>query len=142
MDVGVLDATPEVSDEGREPITVNMTTNLLTRQMIHNIPQPDFEAFVANELKDDPNVEIRNGVAYVTSAQTADGVTMTVEERSTGGRWTITSRYVLACDGAKSTVRKDLDIQSEGEDGCKYHVHCVLFSRPAAKLANGHQTRP
>ncbi|KAL1905665.1 hypothetical protein Sste5344_008603 [Sporothrix stenoceras] len=96
MDVGVLDATPE---------------------LIHNIPQPDFEAFVANELDGDPNVEIRKGLAYITSTQTDGGVSTTVEERATGVQWTVLSRYVLACDGAKSTVRKDLGIQSEGEDG-------------------------
>lgn len=68
MDVGVLDATPE---------------------MIHNIPQPDFEAFVASGLKDDPNVEIRKGVAFVASLQTEGNVSMIVEERSTGAQWTV-----------------------------------------------------
>jgi hypothetical protein len=37
--------------------------------MIHNIPQPAFEQFVAKELEHDPNVEIRKNVAYVTSQQ-------------------------------------------------------------------------
>lgn len=37
--------------------------------MIHNIPQPDFEQFVADELALDPNVEIRKGVAFVSVAQ-------------------------------------------------------------------------
>lgn len=38
-------------------------------QMIHNIPQPDFEAFVADQLKDDPNVEIRKGIGFVSCEQ-------------------------------------------------------------------------
>ncbi|KAJ4179373.1 hypothetical protein NW767_014640 [Fusarium falciforme] len=48
MDAGVLEHTPE---------------------MIHNIPQPAFEQFVAKELEHDPNVEIRKNVAYVTSQE-------------------------------------------------------------------------
>ncbi|KAL1890759.1 hypothetical protein Sste5346_008084 [Sporothrix stenoceras] len=114
MDVGVLDATPE---------------------LIHNIPQPDFEAFVANELDGDPNVEIRKGLAYITSTQTDGGVSTTVEERATGVQWTVLSRYVLACDGAKSTVRKDLGIQSEGEDGYEtmMTIHFQSDLRPVVK---------
>lgn len=52
--------------------------------------------------------------------QQKDKVTTTVEERATKTRWEITSRHVIACDGAKSQVRKDLSIESEGEDGCEY----------------------
>lgn len=52
--------------------------------------------------------------------QQKDKVTTTVEERATKTRWEITSRHVIACDGAKSQVRKDLGIESEGEDGCEY----------------------
>ncbi|KAL1887143.1 hypothetical protein Sste5346_010414 [Sporothrix stenoceras] len=96
MDAKVLDATPE---------------------MIHNIPQPEFEKFVAEQLENDPNVQMSKGVAYVTSTQSTDSVTATVEERSTKARWEITSRYLLACDGARSQVRKDLGIESEGDDG-------------------------
>lgn len=38
-------------------------------QMIHNIPQPRFEQFVAEQLIGDPNVEIRKGVAFVSCIQ-------------------------------------------------------------------------
>ncbi|RMJ18908.1 hypothetical protein CDV36_001412 [Fusarium kuroshium] len=96
MDSGVLEHTPE---------------------MLHNIPQPAFEQFVAKELEHDPNVEIRKNVAYVTSHQIDDQVISTLEERSTKTRWQVRSTYVLACDGAKSQVRADLGIESEGEDG-------------------------
>lgn len=98
MDVEVLEETPE---------------------MIHNIPQPDFEKFVTDELEADPNVQISKGIAYITSTQDADGVSSTVEERTTKARWQITSRHLLACDGARSQVRKDVGIESEGEYGCK-----------------------
>lgn len=51
----------------------------------------------------------------------------TVEERSTKTQWQVHSRHVLACDGAKSQVRADLGIESEGEDGCKLHPSSVIL---------------
>ncbi|EOO01155.1 putative fad binding domain-containing protein [Phaeoacremonium minimum UCRPA7] len=48
MDVDVLDDTPE---------------------MIHNIPQPVFEEFVARNLFHDSNNEIRKGVSYISSKE-------------------------------------------------------------------------
>lgn len=42
---------------------------VLTEQMMHNIPQPAFEHFIAKELEHDPNVEIQTNVAYVSSQQ-------------------------------------------------------------------------
>ncbi|KAJ3959946.1 hypothetical protein N0V92_003442 [Colletotrichum tropicale] len=92
MDVEVLESTPE---------------------MIHNVPQPDFERFVAEKLAFDNNVELRKGIAF-----RGDRVITTVEERATKKRWAIASNYVIGCDGAKSEVRKSLNIETEGEDGC------------------------
>jgi hypothetical protein len=34
--------------------------------MIHNIPQPVFEGFMADVLGTDPNVEIRKGLSFVS----------------------------------------------------------------------------
>lgn len=104
--------------------------------MIHNIPQPAFEEFVANELAHEPKVEMRKGVAFLSCRQVChssawlsnacltrfqDGrvVTSIAEERSTKTRWAIRSRHVVACDGARSEVRKYLGIATEGEDGCR-----------------------
>ncbi|KAJ4387265.1 hypothetical protein N0V93_007854 [Gnomoniopsis smithogilvyi] len=87
-----------------------------TPEMIHNIPQPDFEAFIAAQLKDDPNVEIRKAVGFISCEQIEDNVITTVEERGTKATYKIRSRHVIGCDGAKSQVRKSLGIQSEGED--------------------------
>ena len=72
MDPEVLDDTPEVLALG------NVARSLLTDfQMIHNIPQPRFEQFVAEQLAGDTNVEIRKGVAFVSCVQ------VTLPHRST-----------------------------------------------------------
>lgn len=99
MDLAVLDATPE---------------------MIHNIPQPKFEQFIADKLHRADNADIRKGVSFISLDQSGDAVTTTVEERATGHSYSIVSRFVVACDGHRSKVREFLGIESEGEDSCEY----------------------
>lgn len=91
-----------------------------TPEMIHNIPQPVFEQFVADRLTYESNADIRKGVSFVSLRQTEDRVVTTVEERATGHKFKIKSGYVIACDGAKSKVRESLGIESDGEDSCKF----------------------
>lgn len=114
MDPAVLDATPE---------------------MIHNIPQPRFEEFIADQLRNDPNVEVRKGIGFVSCTQTDNQVISTVEERGTGRQHRISSRHVIACDGARSQVRKALNIDSEGEDGYEtmMTIHFNADLRPVVK---------
>lgn len=98
MDPGVLNDTPE---------------------MIHNIPQPTFEQFVADALAKEPCADICKGVSFVSLEQDEGGVTTTVEERATGHTYRIKSQYVIACDGARSKVRDFLEIETDGESSCK-----------------------
>lgn len=55
--------------------------------MIHNVAQPDFEQFVSTQLEDDPNVEIRKGVSFVSCSQ----VRRIVEEPQ------VRLRYIITC---------------------------------------------
>lgn len=105
MDTAVLESTPE---------------------MIHNIPQPEFEELVAERLHGAKNADIRKGVSFVSLEQSEDRVITTVEERATGHRYAIGSRFVVACDGHRSKVREFLNIESEGEDSCMF---CNTHSR-------------
>jgi 2-polyprenyl-6-methoxyphenol hydroxylase-like FAD-dependent oxidoreductase len=71
MDVGVLDDTPEAS------IALDVSLRVLIRwltprKMIHNVPQPDLESFLAQELQGDSNTEIRKNVAFVSCSQVRD----------------------------------------------------------------------
>ncbi|KAH8646339.1 FAD binding domain-containing protein [Xylariales sp. PMI_506] len=106
-----------------------------TPEMIHNIPQPDFEQFVANELKGDTNVKIRKGIAFLSAVHNGDSVTSTLQVRETGERIEVRSRYLVGCDGAKSEVRNFLGIDCEGEDSYEtmmtIHFHADL--RPVVK---------
>ncbi|KAL1880272.1 hypothetical protein Plec18167_003675 [Paecilomyces lecythidis] len=93
MDKDVLDATPT---------------------MIHNIPQPIFEEYIADKLKF--RVEIRKNHSFLELEDFGDHVVTTLEDKNDGSRYRVRSKHVVACDGAKSTVRKFLGIESEGEN--------------------------
>lgn len=93
--------------------------------MIHNIPQPDFEELMKQLLDVDPNVELVRGVEWLScvqvkpSAQHPTGsVTSTLRDRKAGVESTVTTRYLIGCDGAKSAVREYLGITTTGEDAC------------------------
>ncbi|KAL3470314.1 FAD binding domain-containing protein [Aspergillus californicus] len=87
-----------------------------TPAMIHNIPQPAFEEFVADNLKKNPLSETRKNHSFVRLQQADDYVLTTIEDRSTGQEYIVKSKHVVACDGAKSAVRRFLGVESEGED--------------------------
>ncbi|KAI5198036.1 hypothetical protein E4T39_07019 [Aureobasidium subglaciale] len=93
MDVDVLEHTPE---------------------MVHNIAQPTIEAMLQERLPDE--YDLRRNHSYVTSEEIDGVVHSTVEDRTSGSCYTIQSRFVIGCDGARSKVRNSLGIEMEGED--------------------------
>lgn len=106
MDLGVLEFTPG---------------------MIHNIPQPTFEQYLVERLSNEDNVDIRKGVSFVSLEENKGTVTTVVEEPATSQLYKVRSKYLIACDGAKSKVREFMSIASDGEDSCKLHL-IVLIS--------------
>ncbi|GKZ76670.1 hypothetical protein AnigIFM56816_007955 [Aspergillus niger] len=87
-----------------------------TPTMIHNIPQPDFEELVAKRLSKNNLVEIRKNHSFVRLVDRGDHVLATIEDRATKQEYTVKCCHLVACDGAKSAVRRCLGIESEGED--------------------------
>ena len=70
--------------------------------------QPDLEDTLRAALADRPSVEFLGGHAVVGIEQAGDGVAVTAE--GAGGTIRAEARYVLGCDGGKSTVRRLLGI--------------------------------
>jgi 2,4-dichlorophenol 6-monooxygenase len=56
----------------------------------------------------------RFSTEYVSHVQDADGVTTTVLDKVTGQEYTIRSKYLIGCDGARSKVAADIDLPMEG----------------------------
>jgi 3-(3-hydroxy-phenyl)propionate hydroxylase len=72
--------------------------------------QPELEAALQAALARYPHVDVRRGVALTALEQTADGVTLTMQ-RANAETQRVSARYVVACDGANSFVRKALGIR-------------------------------
>lgn len=73
--------------------------------------QPELEAHLREALSTHANVELRLGVGFEGLEQDGDAVTL----RLSGGG-TARARTVIACDGARSMVRKALDIKLDDLD--------------------------
>lgn len=68
--------------------------------------------FLEAELRKLPGTDIRFGHEATSVRQNDDGVTITVATAS--GPVEISGRYVIAADGARSTVRRSLGVEFEG----------------------------
>ncbi|WP_242123659.1 bifunctional 3-(3-hydroxy-phenyl)propionate/3-hydroxycinnamic acid hydroxylase [Sphingobium sp. Sx8-8] len=73
--------------------------------------QPELEDHLRDALEVYSNVALRLGSAFEGLEQDAEGVTLTL----TGGE-TARARYVIACDGSRSAVRKALGIALDDLD--------------------------
>jgi len=76
-----------------------------------SIYQPAFEAELDVEAKKLPSVDILQGAELVALSQTADHVSMTVQED--GVRREISARFLIGADGGNSFVRQRLGIEWE-----------------------------
>lgn len=52
----------------------------------------------------------------------------TIEDRAIQKEYRIRSRHVIACDGAKSAVRKHLSITSEGEEASQFTMNSQMHA--------------
>ncbi len=64
-------------------------------------------------VKSHPGIELRLSTEFTGFSQTADGVTAQVTNAA-GETETIEGSYLVSAEGARSIVRKDLDIEFEG----------------------------
>jgi 3-(3-hydroxy-phenyl)propionate hydroxylase len=63
--------------------------------------------------KTQPNIDLRLNTEFISFAQDADGVTARVVNPA-GEEEAIAGRYIVSAEGARSIVRKELDIAFEG----------------------------
>lgn len=93
-------------------------------EMLHNIAQPDFEDMVDKLIEKEPHVDVRKGWTWMSCTEsTRDGqpiIVSVVQNTYTGETTTIESSVLIGCDGANSRVRKNVGIESEGEETGKW----------------------
>ncbi|TCO69587.1 FAD-dependent oxidoreductase [Rhodovulum euryhalinum] len=78
-----------------------------------NLQQYHVEAFLAERALAEPLVDLRFRNRVTGIDQTGDTVHVTV--KTPDGHYALTADYVIACDGARSTIRAILDLDFDGE---------------------------
>ena len=76
--------------------------------------QPELERALRAGLASQPTVELALGAELEGFEQDAGGVTAAVRDVATGERRAVRASYLLACDGARSPVRRALGIGFSG----------------------------
>jgi 2-polyprenyl-6-methoxyphenol hydroxylase-like FAD-dependent oxidoreductase len=73
------------------------------------------EAHVFRHLQTLPTVELRFGWRCNDWSESADGVSIEIEEVATGRHQTLRCQYLIGCDGGQSSIRRKLGIRYSGE---------------------------
>jgi 3-(3-hydroxy-phenyl)propionate hydroxylase len=89
----------DIADQTRHPFRLQCEQSKLTR-------------IIYEKLRGDPNFEIAFSSPVRSVAQDSDRVTVTVEQA--GKNETYSYRWLIGADGARSDVRRSLDIEFEG----------------------------
>lgn len=96
------------------------------------IGQQALEPVVREFAQAQPGVSLRYGWELTDYTQDQDGVTATLRERKTGQTQTVRAKYLVGCDGGKSTVRTKLGIEYFGRGAMRPNVS--FFFRSASFL--------
>ncbi len=81
-----------------------------------DLPQDRFEPILIDEAAS-RGVVTRFATEFVDLVQDDDGVTSTLQDRVTGARFTVRSRYVVGADGGQSPVADAIGLPLSGEPG-------------------------
>ncbi len=99
---------------------------------LRNLSQHRFEPLLAAELERRDGAELRYGHRWESSVETDDGVVSRIVEVATGEVIEVRSRWLIACDGAGSGVRRSLGIEMTGPPRIQSFVmvHVAADLRP------------
>ena len=75
--------------------------------------QPEFEPILRDGAKRFSRVDIRLGCKALSVAQNGEEVELEIQERGGCSPRKVTARYLVACDGAASPIRKQLEIAQD-----------------------------
>ncbi len=93
------------------------------------LPQYATEAVMRQRVSELPAVETLYGWSAASVAQDAQGVTVTLTERSDGAQRTVRAAYVVGCDGSRSVVREQVGLTQTLSDHDRMMVLLVFRSR-------------
>ncbi|KAA8644082.1 hypothetical protein EYZ11_005463 [Aspergillus tanneri] len=85
-------------------------------EMLRRCPQMWFDPILARAVVRQGKADIRYGVELVGFDQDDNGVTCRLKHVNSGTAEEVRARYMVACDGAGSIVRKELGISFDGKN--------------------------
>jgi 2-polyprenyl-6-methoxyphenol hydroxylase-like FAD-dependent oxidoreductase len=91
-----------------------LDSDWLTPEPVVRVSQIYLEPILWDRMRSLPNVTVLNLTTVERYEQTADGVT-TYARAEDGGEVVITSRYLVGCDGGRSTIRKAMSVKLVGD---------------------------
>ncbi|KAK2014987.1 FAD binding domain-containing protein [Colletotrichum eremochloae] len=98
------------------PSALERETPEQTCEMMRRCPQMLFDPILARAVEKQGMATVRYSCEVVSAEQDADGVTCSVKHVETGSAEHFRARFVVACDGASSLLRKAVDIGFKGQD--------------------------
>lgn len=137
-----------MENEARETLFSHPTGKLGTQAWHDDVMfhQPDIEVLLRSEVDRQTSVSLRSGTTLTDLEHIADGVRCVVTDAE-GSTEHLTARWVIAADGATSTVRRLLDVRTEslGSDDPWLVIDGLLDGEPDISgdmVFLGHYSRP
>ena len=103
--------------------------------LIVDIPQTYLEPILVRNATQ-RGTQTRFSTEYLSHVQDADGVTVTVLDRVTGGRYEIRAKYLIGADGARSKVAADLGLPYEGAMDIAGSMNITFKADISARVAH------
>jgi 2-polyprenyl-6-methoxyphenol hydroxylase-like FAD-dependent oxidoreductase len=100
-----------------------------TAEFPHRINQLFLEPLLFAHAAAQPRIRILNRTRFESFTESPDGVTALAEDLDDGTRVTLTGRYLVGCDGGRSTVRHGIGAEFAGIPVVQ-HVQSTYFRAP------------
>ncbi len=124
-ELGQVPLIDDLSDEQRQGIdSISPTRHA-------HLPQNELEPFLWSRLRESRHIDFRTESSYESHTDTCDGIAVRIIDTTTGSSRTVRARYLIAADGAASTVRRALRVTMEGP--VLQHVISVHFAADLEK---------
>lgn len=125
---------PSVAEVSRD--NAQITDGTAPAQAYQRVRGSLLEEVLRRAASDHPLIDLREGWSYTGSSQTGTGITIAAAVKEGGVSHSITARYLVACDGAASTVRESagLSVSAAGPPT----RHCSLYFTSADPILRRH----
>ena len=100
------------------------------------VPQYALEKVMLDRAQALPGVEVKFDTHFVTASQSEERVSATLKPEG-GEELTVTARYLIGADGARSQVRDLIGAKMEGRHGLSHHYN-IIFRAPGLAEAHAH----